>query len=371
MTTLSTLETVQRKRAAVFPEKFADNPFRATSLSTLQQRNAVLDAVFYDVGTVTPEETPQLAFWLAREGAVVVVPPTGAGFLRIYKTPEDFLDQGEKIAALAVAGVGSSALGAAAFARNVADALGEPVAAVVSGYGLADVATEALGGFFWFGALNSIRHMFEPLDAFTKLFTKSEQSLEETNGVEWTRTSRDTQTVIALLRSGQFTGKLLIGHSKGNLVISEALYAIDAEDEAQAKRLGAATRIVTISAKIGMPRSCRQVLDVVGQWDWFGALNSRPDIAADYTVPRAWHSTNPEFPLGMGIHVTDTLKRVLPMFDAPRQPEKAISALPDLPQRMAGALYAARERIPAWPAPPSARAIARSPGRPARTQRQA
>ena len=42
--------------------------------------------------------------------------------------------------------------------------IGEPVAAVVSGYGLADLATEALGGFFLFGAANSLRHGFEWLD---------------------------------------------------------------------------------------------------------------------------------------------------------------------------------------------------------------
>lgn len=52
--------------------------------------------------------------------------------------------------------------------RQCADGLGEPV---VSGYGVADLLTEALGGFFWFGALNSIRHVFEPLDAFTKMFS--------------------------------------------------------------------------------------------------------------------------------------------------------------------------------------------------------
>lgn len=72
----------------------------------------------------------------------------------MFLTPEDFLRHAPSANALAIAGVGSSALGAAAFARNVADGLGEPVAAVVSGYGLADVLTEALGGFF--GSVPSI-----------------------------------------------------------------------------------------------------------------------------------------------------------------------------------------------------------------------
>src|SRR5215213_284794 len=149
MTTLSTLSGVQLNRAAAFPAKFVDNPFRAVALSTLQRRNAALDSVFYDVGVITPEETPDLAFWLAREGAIVAVPPSGQGRLRLFLTPEEFYRDGGAVAALTVAGVGSSALGAAGFARNVADSLNKPVAAVVSGYGLADVLTEALGGFFW------------------------------------------------------------------------------------------------------------------------------------------------------------------------------------------------------------------------------
>src|SRR4051812_35441018 len=110
MTTLSTLGGVQLNRAAAFPAKFADNPFRAVALSTLQRRNAALDSVFYDVGVITPEETPDLAFWLAREGAIVAVPPSGQGRLRLFLTPEEFYRDGGAVAALTVAGGGSSAL---------------------------------------------------------------------------------------------------------------------------------------------------------------------------------------------------------------------------------------------------------------------
>jgi hypothetical protein len=337
MPTLSTLSDVQIQRVAAFPAKVADNPFRAVALDSIQRRNAVLDAVFYDVGVVTKEETPELAFWLAREGAILAVPPSGEDRLRLFLTVDDFLLDGGSVGALAVAGVGSSALGAAAFARNVADALGEPVAVVVSGYGLADVLTEALGGFFLFGALNSLRHMFEPLDTVSKLFTKTEKSFESSEGASWARTSKDTQTVIALLKDDRFSAKLLVGHSKGNLVISEALYAIDAEKKDLARDLAERSHIVTISAKIGMPPLFRNVLNVVGEWDWFGALNSRPDLKAHFTVPRAWHSTNTDFPMGMGIDVTATLKKVLPLFDAPRA-APARSAIPDIPQLMTAAM---------------------------------
>lgn len=339
MQTLSTLSAVQIGRAVAFPAKVADNPVRAVALDGLQRRNAALDAVFYDVGVVTPQEMPCLAFWLAREGAILVVPPTGQGDLQLFLTPEAYFHDGGPVAALAVAGVGSSALGAAAFGRNVADALGQPVAAVVSGYGLADVLTEALGGFFLFGGLNSLRHLFEPLDALSKLFTRTESS---SGGVAWARTSKDTETVIALLKDPRFSASLLVGHSKGNLVISEALYAIDAEDRLRFEVMAERLRIVTISAKIGMPPACRNVIDVMGAWDWFGALNSRPDIDSDFTVPHAWHSTNRDFPLNMGMDVARILTEVLPMFEAPRPASAsapaALAAVLDAPQRAAAAL---------------------------------
>lgn len=305
---LPVLANVQLERVAAFPEKFSDNPLRAMTLSTIQRRNAALDAVFYDIAAITPEEAPALAFWLAREGAIVYVPPTGAGRLEVFTTVEAFLDEARPVAALALAGVGSSALGAAAFARNVADAVGGPVAAVVSGYGLADLMTEALGGFFWFGALNGIRHAFEPLDTATKLFTRSEQA--ETLSL-LTRTSRDTETVVALLADPRFSPPLLVGHSKGNLVLSEALYALAREKPAIAQSLAARVRIATVSAKVAMPPPFKDVIDIIGGWDWFGALNSRPDIAAEVVVRGAWHSTNPAFPLGMGLRVTETLRRAL------------------------------------------------------------
>ncbi len=83
-------------------------------------------------------------------------------------------------------------------------------------------------------------------------------------------------------------------HSKGNLVLSEALYAIEGEHPLLAEAVATRSRIVTISAKVGMPSLFKDVIDVVCAWDWFGALNSRPDISAEVVVPHAWHSTNPD-----------------------------------------------------------------------------
>jgi hypothetical protein len=342
ISTLSALGAVQLSRAGIFAQKVAENPTRALTLEPWRRRNAVLDAMFYDVGVISPDETGDLSFWLAREGAILIVPPSRTAALRVCLNTDEYFDADDnEVAALAVAGVGSSALGAAAFARNVADALGAPVAAVVSGYGLADVLTEALGGFFLFGALNSMRHAFEGVDNASKSASSAERSIATLGGVAGF--SEDTATVVSLLEDGRFSAKLLVGHSKGNLVISEALYAVQARSAAAASALAARYRIVTISAKIGMPEIFARVVDVMGEWDGFGALNSRPDIPADFVVPHAWHSTNREFPYGMGLDVTRTLRAIMPTLVLPPLPARRVrpSSLLDLPQRAAAATVAA------------------------------
>ena len=165
LVTVSTLGAAQTGRAITIPARAVKAPARTAMLEGVRQRNAVLDAIFYDVSRVSHDEAIVISPWLAAEGALMIVPPSHCGSLTLCSTLYDFLlAGGDEVRALAIAGVGSAALGSAAFARNVADAIKKPVAAVVSGYGLADVLTEAFGGFFWFGALNDFRHLFEIFD---------------------------------------------------------------------------------------------------------------------------------------------------------------------------------------------------------------
>jgi hypothetical protein len=270
------------------------SPLREAALEAFRRRNAALDALFYDIGNVTDQEAAGIAPWLAREGALMIVPPTGQGALRLCTTVDEFsASGGQHIRALTVAGVGSSALGAAAFARNIADAFGQPAAAVVSGYGLADLVTEALGGWFWFGSLNRLRHQFEELDRVSRSTNGAESVAATESGLELGRISLDTRTVMALLVDPRFSFSLLTGHSKGNLVISEALYELERQS------LGVMTPgdrfwIVTVSAAVGMPRRYRKIIDVMGMIDGFGAMNSTPGISIEKRCPFSWHHTNTE-----------------------------------------------------------------------------
>lgn len=285
----------QFARTLSLPERFQHSPIRNLSLEHLRRRNATLDTLFYDVKCVTAEEAFYISSCLAAEGAILIVPPTGADPLRLCDTVDDFFQAGgATIETLAIAGVGSSALGSAALGRNIADATGKPVAVVISGYGLADAVTEAMGGYFLFGYMNSVRHAFEQLDEF---FGRPQFGVATRLSTDkLCQGSLDTQTVRALLVDPRLSLKLLVGHSKGNLVLSEALYDLAENEKERARQLAEALKIVTISARIAMPPLFRDVIDIMGEWDWFGELNSRKSIPSDRIVPQALHHTNTELP---------------------------------------------------------------------------
>ena len=65
--------------------------------------------------------------------------------------------EGAGIYTLTVTGVGVSAFGSVAFAWDASVALGEPIAAIVPGYGLADIVPQALGGWFGFELYDALQ----------------------------------------------------------------------------------------------------------------------------------------------------------------------------------------------------------------------
>ncbi|KAA1182704.1 hypothetical protein FP026_11590 [Rhizobium tropici] len=303
--TAFTLSLTQFARTLSLPERLQHSPVRNLALEGLRQRNLALDALFYDVTVITPEEAFYISDSLAAEGAIMIVPPSGLGALTLCETIDEFVLRGGGDArALAVAGIGGSALGAAAFARNVADAIDAPVAVVVSGYGIADVITEAFGGLFFFGHLKGLRPFLESLDDLAgrpKVGAQAEATAA--------RASLDTRTVQALLADSRFSFRLLTGHSKGNLVLSAALHNLWKQDEMRVAELARHTKIVTIGTRIAMPPIFTDVVDVMGEWDWFGEINSRRFIHADQHVAHAWHHTNTD--LGGHLPVTITLMEIL------------------------------------------------------------
>ena len=267
------------------------------------QDNTALDGLFYDVSALSAAERDKLRRPGKVEGMVLEVGPSWDRSLRVWDRVSQCEGLAPRYRAITVAGVGSSALGAAALARNVADALRGSVLSVVSGHGLGDLASEAAGGFFLFGGVNAMRHTANAFDtaidtarAFNPWLPKPPMATPDPGqGFQLASFSEDVKALVQLLE-GTVETDWLVGHSKGNLVISEALYALRADDKTRFAKVAVDVPIVTFGARIAMPRQVKTVIDVMGDLDSFGALNSRPDIGIDVTVPSAWHHTNTRLP---------------------------------------------------------------------------
>lgn len=299
----------QFTRAFTSPWRMFGKPPSEALLGGLRQRNLLLDAIFYDVKVIRPEEAALLAPCRAGEGTILIVPPSNGETLTVCADLEAyFAGGGGAISTLTVAGVGSSAIGTAAFARNVADAVGRPVAAVVSGYGLADLADEAVGGFRWFYGLANLPDLRDKIDHSLDWVRAMETEAFPASADDRPRVD-DTDVVLAILMDDRATIDLIVAHSKGNLVVSDALHALQRTDRARSDRLGAHVHVVSVSSRIKMPRSCRQVTDVVGQWDRIGDFAMRREAPADVVVPDAWHHTNTD--LYGHLPVTKVLQEIL------------------------------------------------------------
>ena len=157
-------------------------PLVEPTLRALRLGNTALDAAFYDVSRLVTDlllhgsivvaaagETPSLPISEMNEafsqldlgalsnpeGSILVVnsgrPPHVTPFEDVMNFIKWAATPGQTTRTASVTGVGSSALGSVAFAWNISTALDEPVAAIVPGYGVADVIQQGLGGWFGFG----------------------------------------------------------------------------------------------------------------------------------------------------------------------------------------------------------------------------
>ena len=241
-----------------------------TSLPFLgyKQRNAVLDSFFYDTASLTVEEKTKLSPLVDREGSIIVVPPSNSDRqIRHYKRALRFMNkEGPTIRAIAVAGVGSSVLGTAALARNIADALDTDVAGIITGYGLSDVAgiitgyglsdvmTEAFGGWFVFSAADRIRYATEKFLERMRAVTPADRVPGD----------NDVATLAEILLAGPPALEYLVTHSKGSLVASHALRQYVDDLEGDDSPLFERLHITTLGAVVGLPTAFKNVKQYLG-----------------------------------------------------------------------------------------------------------
>ncbi len=364
--TAFTLGLTQFARSLSFPERVRHRTMRNAALEPWRLRNTGIDALYYDVKALSADETFYISDSIASEGLIMIVPPTGGGMLTLCDSVEEFrLRGGKEVRALAVAGIGGSAIGAAAFARNVADAIDAPVAAVVSGYGLGDIVNEAIGGAFLFGWLGHVRSNLEVIDDVVGRPKLGAYGKRDEDADSQRKTGLDADTVATLLADPSLSFTLIAGHSRGNRVIADALYALKGSDPGRIETRANTARIVTFGGRIKMPEAFTDVIDVVGELDWFGELNSRPKIATDIKVPFCGHSTNTDLP--GALRVTSILGDILSgEATATPAPAAPATAEPEAmePQAVAAAIVEDAVTEPATPAPEPVEAAALAPSEP-------
>jgi hypothetical protein len=304
-------------------------PFVEPLLRWCRLTNTALDTLFYDVRALTaallakgtaidtgmpgnsgfarhPLNSLDLTAATNPSGSIIVVDTQLAPYVR-----KPFLQMGEFFAhangpdgaglrTLAITGVGSSAYGAVAFAWDISAALGEPVAAVVPGYGLADVIPQALGGWFGFEGYNTIQsatQSFLAAVAPTLAMMGKELALS-TPGREMAPTgapvfqhgSAGSDDVHAILKSVPGITRL-IGHSKGALAIENALRSIEPQHTQDIS--------VTTFGCVIAEETQAQYAQYLGAIDPLGILNSAGH-ASEFR-PFAHHSTNTFIPFSMPV----------------------------------------------------------------------
>jgi hypothetical protein len=292
--------------------------------------NTTLDILFYDVGVLTSAlvargiaintETPVVSGSPAHplatldltaqsnpSGSVIVVDSNLAPYVcKPFLKMSEFFEyanssEGRGVRTLTVTGVGSSAYGSVAFAWDASVALGEPIAAIVPGYGLADVVSQALGGWLGFEAYDALQSTMQDFLAnFAPTLAMMGRDLaRSTPGRETASTgapifrygSAASDDVHAILGNVPRISRI-IGHSKGALAIENALRSLSMD---RTKTI----RVHTFGCVISEEVPCEGYSQYLGLIDVLGVLNSS-DNSPEYR-PLADHSTNTFIPLSLQV----------------------------------------------------------------------
>ncbi|MBF0153463.1 MAG: hypothetical protein HQL64_06970 [Magnetococcales bacterium] len=237
--------------------------------------SGLIDILFYDLVALSDMELLQVAE--AKEGEILVVSPGfGMGEIPTYATVDAFLEAcgGEGgVDTVVIAGVGSSAAGTAALAKNVANVLEKPVAGIVSSLGWRDIFTHGIKGLtaerlperlnsvfqFWSGLLREVTN-----DVFWGQMVRFRIKGSYVEGIP------ESEILLDMLRRNQKNMRTLVGHSKGSLSIANALFGLKDHNAIE----NPAINVVTFGCGVNVPSSYRNIFQYIGTWDMLGITNT-------------------------------------------------------------------------------------------------
>jgi hypothetical protein len=319
-------------------------PFIEPTLRALRLGNTALDALFYDVNTMVtelflhgsivvkganvspPSRFSELTKGFSQldlsassnpAGSILVVDAGRPPRITQFKDVASFISwvkaHGQNLRTASVTGVGSSALGSAAFAWNVSKALDEPVVAIVPGHGVADAIQQGLEG--WFGVYNWwIEQMaHQVLAHMMPLAARSDRHLMITapgwrgSGPSLPTHCKQTSNVLHAILKDVPNIKRVFGHSKGGLAIKNAIERLPRQ---ATQRL----HVVTFGCSIAEDTPTAGYSQFLGVLDGLGLLTA---FNPSHTLIPAHHSTNTSIPLSMPVSV---LTRLAMMKEAAQPP---------------------------------------------------
>jgi hypothetical protein len=284
--------------------------------------NTALDVMFYDVPTLAaqlvekdeptrarhekpPSRIVQFDALSDPEGSLLLIDANTAPYVHRYTNVDLFLtsphQETRDVEIATITGVGSSALGSAALAWDISVALRKPVLAIVPGYGMADVALQALGGWFGFGLYdhlhaksfiqNSLANAVPQTASIGRQLSASTPDAKTLHGAPVFRHGSGSSDVLhALLLYREEPFRLLVGHSKGALQIGNAIQSLSSERTE-------GLRVMTLGCPIAANVKGVNYCQYLGLFDALGQLNMWGHWP-DYWAP-TWHTTNPMLPPAM------------------------------------------------------------------------
>lgn len=217
------------------------------------------DYTYYNMGALSSSE--KSATYLLAKGTVIVMYPNSTTVVK--GSAAENLVKSNQVRTVVMAGVGSSSQGTAAFAKHVAKATGVPVAGIVTGYGDGSIYTEGTQGYF-IGRSSNIAGQYYTEPASAKL---------------------------ADLYVGGARPLKLIGHSKGNMDIANALFKLNNEGR---RSMYQGVKVITFGCGVYVPPGVGTLKQYLGSFDSLGIFNTVSYSNLTWVYGK-YHTTNPTY----------------------------------------------------------------------------
>jgi hypothetical protein len=134
----------------------------------------------------------------------------------------------------------------------------------------------------------------------------------------WIPRQLDSGTLLDILMAAPENMNILVRHSKGAMLIDFVLEEFVRRMKGQAHRYYDDLHVVTVGAVVGVPRTFKKTSQIIGALDWFGGMNSLPDLLEDVNpdtrpkyIPNAWHQLSLNWPCNLCL--VDALRTHVPL----------------------------------------------------------